>query len=136
MFFSDEDFAKKIGIKTSVVRMIKREMRELNLIGNRQQLRAKDIETFELIKSTKDNINTTWEIAISKVLNEKGDENLPSNEIMKIRIQGVLDALDKLESEWINISDNDSDDMMDKYPSEILPLGDIEEGLKKWKNAI
>lgn len=74
--YTDEEFMLKVNDKLGNIRLFKKHLRKLGLIGNRQQLSKEHIELFESIRNYKLNHHTTWDLAFKKGLDSsKGIKN-------------------------------------------------------------
>ncbi|MCI4137629.1 hypothetical protein P9D84_06965 [Bacillus vallismortis] len=69
----------KVDDKIGNVRLFKKHLRRLGLIGNRQQFSHEHIEMFESIKEYKIKNHTTWDFAFKRVLSST--EALKNNDI-------------------------------------------------------
>ncbi|MCG8396106.1 hypothetical protein LWS67_05730 [Bacillus atrophaeus] len=66
--YSDEEFKEKVRDKIGNVRSFKKHLREIGLIGNRQQFSEKHVQMFEEIREYKIKNHTTWDLAFQNGL--------------------------------------------------------------------
>ena len=77
--YTDEEFMEEVNDKIGNVRLFKKYLRKLGLIGNRQQFSGEHVNIFEEIRKYKESHHTTWDMAFKEGL--KSTLNLKENEI-------------------------------------------------------
>lgn len=61
--YSDEEFKVKVRDRIGNVRSFKKYLREMGIIGNRQQFSEKHVQMFEEVREYKNENHTTWDLA-------------------------------------------------------------------------
>ena len=97
MYYSDQDFANKVNDKLGNVKYFKKYLRDLDLIGSRQQLSDDYIGMFQEVSEYRSTNNSTWEIAMENVLPKYTGEfsNEDSNEMDTLK--EILETLKRIE---------------------------------------
>lgn len=96
MYYSDQDFAEKVGDKPGNVRFFKKCLRDLGLIGSRQQLSDEYLEVFKAVSDYRDENRSTWEVAMESVLPRYVDqEDTKSDREILEEILAVLKRIEQ-----------------------------------------
>lgn len=66
--YSDEEFKDKVNDRIGNVRSFKKHLREMGLIGNRQQFSEQHVQMFEEVREYKNVNHTTWNLAFQNGL--------------------------------------------------------------------
>lgn len=104
--YSDLDFAHEVKNSIGNVKYMKKRLREIGKIGERQQLSDDFIEVFTTIKNYKDNNHTTWEHALDNVFKEiygeakKIDNNIEDESEIKDILKEILATLKRIEQKF------------------------------------
>lgn len=95
--YTDEEFMEKVNDKIGNVRLFKKHLRKLGLIGNRQQFSEEHVNIFEETREYKENHHTTWDMAFKEglkaTLNQKEKEvplSMMVSEYRQSNIEGLL----------------------------------------------
>lgn len=98
--YTDEEFMNKVNDKIGNVRLFKKHLRKLGLIGNRQQFSEEHVQMFEEIREYKKTHHTTWDMAFKFGFNSiPKKNNVPTtlspivSEVSQSSVEDILNEI-------------------------------------------